>query len=90
MINMEMLTEYIVDKALIVIPVLLILGKIFKETPKIKRWLIPYMLLVIGIAFSIGLIGFSVNAIIQGVLVSGAAVFGHQLYRQVRNREQDE
>lgn len=82
-----MLMEYIVDKALIVIPVLMVLGKVIKETPKVKRWLIPYILLVIGIAFTVSLIGFSADAVIQGVLVSGAAVFGHQLYRQVKNRE---
>lgn len=82
-----MLMEYVVDKALIVIPVLMVLGKVIKETPKVKRWLIPYILLVIGIAFTVSLIGFSADAVIQGVLVSGAAVFGHQLYRQVKNRE---
>lgn len=86
---MENLIDYIVDQALVVIPVLLILGKIFKDTPKVKDWSIPYILLVLGIIFAVGLMGFSVDAIIQGVLVSGAAVFGHQLFVQVKYKEGD-
>lgn len=86
---MENLIEYIVDQALVVIPVLLILGKIFKETPQFKDWLIPYVLLILGVAFATFLMGFNVDAVIQGVLVSGAAVFGHQLYAQATHREGD-
>lgn len=84
---MDFVIEYIVDQALVVIPVLLILGKIFKETPKFKDWLIPYVLLVLGIVFAVALMGLNVDAVIQGVLVSGAAVFGHQLYIQAVERE---
>lgn len=84
---MDLLTEYLLDEALVIIPVLLILGKIIKETPVFKDWLIPYMLLIIGVAFSIALIGFNADAVIQGVLVSGAAVFGHELYKQARSKE---
>lgn len=86
----EMLNEYIVEQALIVIPVLLILGYLLKNTPNVKDWLIPYVLLVIGVVFAVALIGFSPDAVIQGVLVSGAAVFGNQLYKQAKNHESDE
>lgn len=84
---MELLNEYLFDDALVIIPALLILGKIFKETPKFKDWLIPHVLLVLGIVFAVALMGFNVDAVIQGVLVSGAAVFGHQLYKQVKERD---
>ena len=83
----EILNEYIVEQALIVIPVLLILGKIIKGTPNIKDWLIPYILLVLGVIFTVALTGFNVDSIIQGVLVSGAAVFGNQLYKQAKNKD---
>lgn len=86
----EILNEYIVDQALIVIPVLLILGYLLKNTPNVKDWLIPYALLVIGIVFALALIGFSADAVIQGILVSGAAVFGNQLYKQAKHQESDE
>lgn len=83
----EILNEYIVEQALINIPVLLILGSIIKSTPKIKDWTIPYILLFLGVAFTVALLGFNVDSIIQGVLVSGAAVFGNQLYKQAKNKD---
>lgn len=86
---MEFIIEYIVDQALIVIPVLLILGTMFKSTPNFKDWLIPYFLLILGVVFTTFLMGFNVDAVIQGVLVSGAAVFGHQLFVQGKYKESD-
>lgn len=83
----ELLNEYIVQQALIVIPVLLILGKIIKETPNVKDWLIPYILLGLGVVFAVALMGFNVDAFVQGVLVSGAAVIGHELYKQGKERD---
>lgn len=84
---MDILMDYIVDQAFIVILVLLFIGKILKGTPKFKDWLIPYVLLVLGIIFAVFLMGFNVDAVIQGILVSGAAVFGHQLYTQGKRRD---
>jgi len=83
----ELLNEYIVEQALIVIPALLILGAIIKSTPKVKDWTIPYVLLVLGVTLTVALLGFNVDSIIQGVLVSGAAVFGNQLYKQAKNKD---
>jgi len=50
--------------------------------------LIPYALLVIGIGFTIALIGLSPDSILQGVLVAGAAVFGNQLFKQYKERDE--
>lgn len=74
--------DFLIEDAHIIVPVLLILGKIIKETPGVKDWLIPYILLVLGVFFAIGLLGISFSSIIQGVLLSGAAVFTHQLITQ--------
>lgn len=84
----ELLNEFLIDEALIVIPALLILGKIFKETPNVKVWTIPYILLILGIVITVALLGFNIDAIIQGVLVAGAAVFGHQLYKQAKEKDE--
>lgn len=84
---MEFLNEFLIDEALILIPALLILGKVFKETPGFKRWLIPYALLIVGIVLSTLMLGFNVEAFVQGILVSGAAVFGHELYKQAKERD---
>ena len=82
----ELLSEFLIEDALIVVPVLLVLGAFIKGTPKIKDWLIPYILLGLGGSFTVALVGFDIHAIIQGVLVSGAAVFSHQLYKQTMNK----
>lgn len=62
--------EYITENALILIPVLYVIGMFLKALEFIKDKYIPCILLAIGIAFSIALIGFNVNAVIQGVLVT--------------------
>lgn len=78
--------EYIVDKALILIPVLLIFGAMLKATPKCPDWCIPWALLGIGIALSVLMLGLHVDAVIQGALVAGAAVYGNQLYKQTAKK----
>mgnify|MGYP003764583433 CR=1 FL=1 len=84
----EYLKDYLIEDALVIIPALMILGKIIKDTPRIEDWLIPYILLGFGIVFAVGMIGFSFDSVIQGILVSGAAVFSNQLYKQVKNRDE--
>lgn len=83
----EILNEYLIQEALIVIPVLLILGKIIKVTDLIKDKYIPVTLLFVGIAFAVALIGLNVDAVIQGILVAGGAVFGHELYKQSKEHD---
>jgi len=84
--NMDFL-DYIVDKVLYIIPVLYALGMIIKGIPKIPNWLIPIILLAIGIAFSGCIVGWTADGIVQGVLVTAAAVFTNQVVKQVKARE---
>lgn len=79
---MENILNYIVENALILIPVLYVLGSILKGTSKIDDKYIPIILLPIGIAFSIAIMGVNVNAVIQGILVTGVTVYGNQLIKQ--------
>lgn len=79
--------NYIMDEALVLVPVLLIIGKIVKDTPNIKNWMIPYILLVIGTVLAGLMMGFSLNSFIQGVLVTGTAVFSHQIVKQTIERK---
>jgi NhaP-type Na+/H+ or K+/H+ antiporter len=78
------LLKYIVDEAFIVIPVLWILGIFLKRTPKVKDWMILWILLGVGIAFTVAIIGFTAKAIMQGILVAGAAILGHQIVKQTK------
>ena len=88
---MEIL-NYITEHALIMIPVLIIIGQIIKNIEKIPDKWIPLILLPIGIAGAVLLGGFdsvaaSVDSVIQGVLVTGAAVYGNQVVKQIKKDE---
>lgn len=80
-------TQYISQNALILVPVLYIIGIIIKNTEEIKDKYIPIILLGIGILGSVGIMGISVNSIIQGVLVTGASVYANQLIKQTCKKE---
>lgn len=84
--NIEIL-KFIQPEILILIPVLSILGLIIKKNPTINDWVIPIILLFSGIVFSILILGMKsgfapdviLNGLLQGVLVTGMAVYVHQL-----------
>jgi len=76
--------NYITENALILVPVLLIIGAILKNTERIKDKYIPIILLPIGVILSVWVMGgFSADSVIQGILVTGAAVYGNQLVKQI-------
>lgn len=74
--------SYITENALILIPVLYIIGAILKGTDKIQNNYIPAVLLPIGIIMAIGIMGISMNSVVQGVLVVGASVYANQMFKQ--------
>lgn len=78
---MDILT-YVVEHALVFIPALLILGQIIKTIPNVPNWIIPFALLVPGVVGTMAIIGWTVEGAIQGVLVTGAAVYGNQMWKQ--------
>ena len=80
---MEILT-YITENALILIPVLVVIGQIIKNIQKIPDKWIPVILLPLGILGAMALGGWTVTSAIQGVLVTGAAVYGNQLVKQLK------
>lgn len=79
------INDYLFEQGLAVIPLLNIIGKIIKETKLINDRYIPVILLVIGVACAFGLMGVSADSAIQGVLLTGTAVFGNQLVKQFSN-----
>lgn len=80
--------NYITDNALILIPVLLIVGKILKNTKKIADEWIPILLLPIGIFGAFFLCGWSFESVVQGVLLTGSAVYGNQIVKQIKKSEE--
>lgn len=83
---MEILS-YITENALILIPVLIIIGQIIKDIEKIPNKYIPLILLPIGVIGAMALGDWTADSAVQGVLVTGAAVYGNQLYKQLQKSE---
>lgn len=80
--------KFITENNLIVVPVLWIIGTFLKRS-SIKDKYIIWVLLGVGIALTIALkIELPLTeAVMQGVLVTGAAVLGHQLLKQSQKDE---
>lgn len=78
---------FLIEDALILVPALIILGQIIKGIEKIPDKYIPLILLPVGILGAIACGGFNVGSIIQGILVTGAAVYGNQLVKQLKKNE---
>ena len=76
------LSQYIDVGMGVIVPCLIFIGWLLKRTPKVNDWMIPYVLIGIGIIAGIAIIGTVVTGIIQGVLVAAVAVLVHQLYKQ--------
>lgn len=76
------LMDYIISEAYILIPVLYVIAIFIKKIPNIVDWLIPLILLGLGMIGGFFLSGMNLDGILQGVLVAGVTVFGNQLYKQ--------
>ena len=79
--------KYITENALVLIPVLYIIGQVIKGIEKVADKYIPLILLPCGILGSIALSGVSADSVIQGILVVGVTVYGNQLVKQVAKSE---
>lgn len=79
--------QYITENALILIPVLNILGMIIKGFPKIPDKYIPIILLFFGITGAVAIMGLNVQSVIQGTLITGTAVYGNQVFKQLKKEE---
>ena len=76
--------KFITENALLLIPVLNIIGMIIKGTEKIPDKYIPLILLGFGILGSVAILGISPESVVQGILVTGTAVYGNQVVKQFK------
>ena len=79
--------EFITENALLLIPVLNIIGAIVKNTEKIPDKYIPIILLFFGILGAVAILGLSPESVVQGILVTGTAVYGNQVVKQIKKSE---
>ena len=80
---MDVLT-YITENAYILIPALLIIGQIIKNIKVIPDKWIPLILLPFGVIGAMALGGWNVESAVQGVLITGTAVYGNQIVKQLK------
>ncbi|NLT16565.1 MAG: holin [Clostridiales bacterium] len=79
---MQELFSSFTDKAVALIHALAVIGRIIRSVPAVPRWLIPVVLLVPGVLGTMALLGWSVGSAILGVLITGAAVYGNQIWKK--------
>lgn len=79
--------NYISDNALVLIPCIYIIGLILKQSLTISDKYIPLILLVFGEVGALMLMGVNSNAVIQGILITGATVYANQVVKQVGKSE---
>lgn len=77
--------EYIVENALVLVPVLNIIGMIVKNTEKINNKYIPLILLFFGVVGTVAILGLNPHSVVQGVLAAGTAVYGNQVAKQLKS-----
>lgn len=98
--DIEMVLGFINADLVIIVIGLYCIGLFLKEFKFVPDYLIPVMLLILGIAggvlysgFVLGL-GFTsatiVVAIIQGVLCASVAVYGHQFFKQLLQKSYED
>ncbi|MCE5168541.1 phage holin family protein [Paenibacillus profundus] len=80
----NMIFELIDPALFIVVGACWVIGYILKQTPAVPDWSIVYIVVALAVLFTIGLLGWSVEALIQGILTGAFAVFGHQAIKQAK------
>ena len=73
------ITEYIRPDAFILVPVLYINGSFLRQTPHIPFWTHPWIKLIFAVIACLLHYGFQIESVIQGILVTGAAVLSRNI-----------
>lgn len=79
---MENIISFVPEQLLILVAALYVIGVFLKKTPNVKDWTIPWILLILGIAFSIAILGISATSILQGIICSFGAIATNQIIKQ--------
>jgi hypothetical protein len=77
------ITQFVIEEGLVMILALWIIGYFVKHAGILRTEWIPFLLLAISLIFTPVLLGgYTAEHIVQAVLVTGAAVLGHQFVIQ--------
>ena len=76
------INAYIRPDAFILIPVLYVIGIFLRQTPFIPIWSHAWIKLIFAVVSCLLYYGFYIQAVVQGILVTGAAVLSRELINQ--------
>lgn len=81
--------NYLTQSGLLIATGLFVIGIFLKQTSFIPNWLIPIILLILGVLAAVFSMdnGFTVTNILQGVFATGAAVLVNQIGKQVTTQD---
>ncbi|MFC4305815.1 phage holin family protein [Cohnella boryungensis] len=75
---------FIDTRLVIVLAACWVIGYGLKRTPSVPDWSILYIVITAAVLLTGGVIGYTVEAIVQGIIVGAVAVAGHQAFKQAR------
>lgn len=81
------LIKFVPEQLLILVAACYALGYFLKQSPSVKDWTIPWILIVFAIVLSLLIMGISATAFLQGIICAAAAVMGNQLIKQTVNKD---
>ncbi|HHI5793441.1 TPA: phage holin family protein [Clostridioides difficile] len=84
---MDNLISFIPEQLLLLVVALNVLGFGFKKYKQLDNKYIPVVLLILGIGFSIWMLGLNPVAVLQGVICWGVAIGINQTYKQFKDGE---
>ncbi|WP_433946219.1 phage holin family protein [Paenibacillus sp. SN-8-1] len=80
----NMIWSLIDPRLLIVVAACWVIGFMLKQTPMVPNWSIVYIVVILAIVFTFGILDLSVESLVQGALAGAFAVFGHQAVKQAK------
>ncbi|MGJ7919739.1 phage holin family protein [Neobacillus sp. LXY-4] len=85
--NLLDLLDFLNQNYLILIPALWVIGFALKQTPRVPNWSIIWIITIVSLGFATYIFGFSVDAVVNGLIAAGVSVYGHQLFKQTTTRK---
>ncbi|MGO0986743.1 phage holin family protein [Clostridioides difficile] len=81
---MDNLISFIPEQLLILVAALYVLGVGCKKYKQLDNKYIPVVLLMLGIGFSVWMLGLNADAVLQGVICWGISIGINQTYKQLK------
>ncbi|CZR97808.1 MULTISPECIES: phage holin family protein [Clostridioides] len=81
---MDNLISFIPEQLLILVAALYILGFGCKKYKQLDNKYIPVVLWILGVGFSVWMLGLNADAVLQGVICWGISIGINQTYKQLK------